>query len=135
VAFDLSDPPESVLAFLQQRCFASLTTIRPGDGGLHAALVGFTYVSKTAEAFLILRGSGVKQANLRAADGPSSVVLCQINGGKWLSLEGLLTVHDNDDMRATALAHYRKRYGEGVAAHPTRLAGVLQVTRMYGFVG
>jgi F420H(2)-dependent biliverdin reductase len=134
VAFDLKNPSESVLAFLQQRCFASLTTTRP-DGRLHAALVGFTYVPETAEAFLILRGTGVKQANLRAADGPSPVVICQVDGGKWVSLEGTLTVHDTDEMRSTALAHYRQRYGDGVAADPTRLAGVLQVTRMYGFVG
>jgi F420H(2)-dependent biliverdin reductase len=145
--FDRTSPPPHVAAFLHDRHFASLTTVRP-DGTLHCALVGFAYDPSTSIAWLILRGSGQKLANLRASAQAtaneavvgavsrvqSEVVLCQSLGGQWLSLEGSLRLSDDPNDRVEALTRYRQRYGEGVGDDPTRIIAMLTVRKIYGFV-
>ncbi len=131
--FDRHNLDSNVFSFLAARHFASLTTIRP-DGGLHAALVGFVYDQKTARATLILRGRGVKFANLQVAGDDAEVVLCQVAGGSWVTLEGTITLDNSDEARSAALEKYRLRYGETVGDDPTRYAAMIAVRRMYGFV-
>jgi F420H(2)-dependent biliverdin reductase len=129
---DLDKLPDRTMAFLTERAFAALTTIRP-DSRPHTALVGYTYDLDTRECWLILRGSGVKYRNLVAAGGEQSVTLCQNNvDGRWITFEGILRIEAGPDALAEALRRYRERYGGQIGDDPNRICAVLAVARAYG---
>ena len=84
-------PDESALAFLAERHLASLTTLRP-DGTPHVVPVGFSYDVTTRIARVITRRGSVKARNVAAG---SRAVLCQIDGRRWLTLEGEARVRED----------------------------------------
>ena len=132
MSFDQDNLPERTLALLNDRAFAVLATARP-DGRLHAALVGFTYRADEREAWLVLRGSGVKFRNITARGASIPATLTQVgDGGRWITLEGSLALLSGHDALSEAMRRYRIRYGEDIASDETRRAGLLQVKRMYG---
>ena len=129
---ELDPLPARTTVLLTERAFAALTTIRP-DGRPHTAVVGFVYDADAHECWLILRGSGVKHANLTAAGGEQSVTLCQSGeGGRWITFEGKLRLVPGREALAETLRRYRTRYGDQIADDPSRVAAVLSVTKAYG---
>lgn len=129
---DLDALPDRTATLLTERAFAALTTIRPG-GRPHTALVGYTFDPDTHECWLILRGSGVKFANLAAAGGSQPVTLCQVgDGGRWITFEGDLRLVPGPEALAETLRRYRSRYGDQIADDPARVCAVLAVTNAYG---
>ena len=92
--------------FLVERHLATLTTLR-ADGSPHVVPVGFTYDEARGVVRVITFAGAVKAAN--AATGRRAAV-CQIDGARWLTLEGPVTVRRDDQSVATAVAEYAARY-------------------------
>ncbi|OWY60488.1 hypothetical protein B7486_68915, partial [cyanobacterium TDX16] len=100
MALDLDDLAPEVLAFLAERHLATLTTLRP-DGSPHVAPVGFSYDADVKLARIITFAPARRVRNLR--DG-GRVAICQVDGGRWLTLEGEATVTDDPERVAAAVA-------------------------------
>jgi PPOX class probable F420-dependent enzyme len=100
---------DSVGAFLADpQSVAVFTTVRP-DGTLHAAPVRFTWDAAAGLARVMTVASSRKARNLLAAPG-SRVVLCQVQGFAWLSLEGTGTVVSDPARVALGAKRYARRY-------------------------
>lgn len=99
------------LAFVTERHVATLTTLR-ADGTPHVVPVAFTWDGDAGVARTTTRPGTVKAANARRRDaaGPTRAALCQVDGRRWLTLEGTITVHDDPAEVAEALRRYGERY-------------------------
>ena len=129
VALDPHDLPPAALEFLRERHLATLTTLRP-DGSPHVVPVGFTFDLGTATVRVITSGASRKARNVR--DG-SRAVVAQVDGRRWLALEGpgrLLTA-------AEEVADAERRYAERYRTprpNPQRVVVVVDVDRVLGSV-
>ena len=101
---------EAALAFLRERHLATLTTLRP-DGSPHVVAVGFTWDGESGLARVITWESSKKARNVVGSPG-SRAVVCQVDGGRWLSLEGRATVTTDPDRGRDAERRYAERYRE-----------------------
>ena len=127
MALDVDLLEDEVLAFLAESHLASLTTRRP-DGTPHVAPVGFSYDADARLARIITFPAARRIQHI--GDG-AHVALCQIDGGRWLTLEGRATVTDDPARVAEAVRRYAQRYRQP-GDRPDRLAIEVQVTRMMG---
>ncbi len=121
------DLPDEVLAFLAERHLATLTTLRR-DGRPHVVPVGFTYDDRTRLVRIITNAGSQKARN---AERGTPAVVCQVDGGRWLALEGQATLSSDPDRVAAAVAAYAGRYrlpGE----NPNRVAIEIAVERVLG---
>lgn len=133
MAIDPAAPGPEVLAFLAERHLASLTTLRP-DGTPHVVPVGFSFDPDAGLVRVISARSSRKVANIvAAADGADSarVAVNQIDGGRWLTLEGTATVTDEDARVAEAERRYAERY-QAPRPRNDRVAIEVRVTRILG---
>jgi PPOX class probable F420-dependent enzyme len=128
MAIDPADPGPDVLAFLTERHLATLTTVRP-DGSPHVVPVGFTYEPATGMARVITSGSSAKARHLR--DGGARVAVCQVEGRRWVTLEGTAAVRDDAAAVADAVARYAVRY-RPPRENPARVAIEISVDRILG---
>lgn len=102
---------DTQLAFVTERHLATLTTLR-ADGTPHVVPVAFTW-DEVAGVTRTTTGPGsVKVANVRRAGGSGRVraALCQVDGRRWLTLEGEMTVVDDAAEVADAVRRYAVRY-------------------------
>lgn len=106
MALDPTDLPDAARAFLAERHLATLVTLRP-DGTPHAVPVGFTWDDATRVARVICSAGSVKARN--AADA-GRAALCQVDGRRWMTLEGRVTVRSDPASVADAVARYAERY-------------------------
>lgn len=127
MSFDLADLPDAVHAFLAERHLGTLTTLRP-DGSPHVTPVGFMWDPDTARVHVITSVSSTKVRHLRA---DPRVVLCQVDRGRWLSLEGVGRVSTDPAEVQEAVDRYGARY-QAPRPNPTRVSLVVEVTRMLG---
>lgn len=123
---DLSD---DALAFLGERHLATLTTLR-ADGTPHVVPVGFTWDAATGLARVITNAGSQKARN--AARGERAVV-CQVDGRRWLSLEGRSRVLDDAESVVDAETRYAARY-KPPRVNPTRVVIEIAVDRVLGNV-
>lgn len=115
------------LAFLTERHLAMLTTLR-GDNSPHVVAVGFTFDPKTHIARVITTGGSQKAVN---AAERGVAVLSQVDGARWLSLEGTSAVSaDPDDVRDAEL-RYAQRY-RTPRVNPRRVVIEVRVQRVLG---
>ena len=103
---DPADPGDAVLAFLAERHLASLTTMR-SDGSPHVVPVGFSYSAAQRLVRVITFAPSTKARN--AARGGRAAV-SQVDGGRWLTLEGAVRLAADDSSVAAAVAGYAARY-------------------------
>lgn len=127
MAIDLSDLSPDVLAFLAERHLATLTTLRP-DGTPHVAPVGFTFEPETQLARIITFSTARRVRNIGSG---ARVAICQVDGGRWLTLEGTATVTDDPARVAEAVRRYGERYRQP-GERDDRRAIEVQVDRMMG---
>lgn len=120
--------PEAALAFLAERHLATLTTLRP-DGSPHVVPVGFTWDPDSGIARVITSGTSRKARN--AASGRA--VLCQVDGWRWLSLEGPVRVLTDAASVRDAERRYAVRYREP-RENPRRVVLEVTVDRVLGLV-
>ena len=97
---------DEMLAFLREYHLASLTTLRK-DGSPHVVPVGFSYDPAMHVVRIITFPSSVKYKN--ALRGGRAVV-SQVDGGRWLSLEGIVTAVTEPTRVALAVDGYAARY-------------------------
>jgi F420H(2)-dependent biliverdin reductase len=100
--------PETAEAFLTERLYATLTTLRP-DGTPHVTPVGFTWDAATGLARVITFASARKARNVDATPG-GRAVLCQVDRHRWLTLEGVASVSRDPARVAEAVRRYAERY-------------------------
>lgn len=129
MALDPTDLPADVLTFLGEYHLASLTTARP-DGSPHVVPVGFSYSPTDGIVRVITWSASQKARNVAASPGGRAVV-CQVDGGRWLSLEGPATVTDDPERVAAAVAGYAGRYRQP-GEREDRVAIEIQVDRIMG---
>ncbi|MYH41495.1 MAG: TIGR03618 family F420-dependent PPOX class oxidoreductase [Chloroflexi bacterium] len=110
MSLDLDRLPEAVIAFLAERHIATLSTQRP-DGSLHVTPVGFGYDASGRTARIITFEGARKARNLEAEGGLGRAVLCQVDGGRWLTLEGRGRVVRDAAAVARAVEAYSARFG------------------------
>ncbi len=128
MARDPADPGPELLAFLAERHLATLTTLRP-DGTPHVVPVGLTYDAATRTARVITSGTSAKARHVR--DGGRRVAVCQVDGRRWVTLEGTAMVRDDPGAVADAVERYAVRYRQP-RANPARVAIEISVDRILG---
>ena len=128
MAYDLDSLPDGLLAFLAERHLATLTTLR-GDGTPHVVPVGVTYDPDARLARVITSGTSAKARHVR--EGRSRVALCQVEGRRWLTLEGAAVVRDQPDAVAEAERRYAERY-RPPRENPARVVIEIAVDRILG---
>ncbi|WP_020016661.1 pyridoxamine 5'-phosphate oxidase family protein [Promicromonospora sukumoe] len=114
------------LVFVTERHLATLTTLRP-DGTPHVVPVAFTWDADAGVARITTNRSSFKARH--SAPGPDGgeprAALCQVSGGRWITLEGTIAVSEDTDEIADAVARYARRYRQ-LQPNPERV--VLRVT-------
>ncbi|MGZ4541008.1 MAG: pyridoxamine 5'-phosphate oxidase family protein [Blastococcus sp.] len=116
------------LSFLTERHLATLTTLRP-DGSPHVVPVGVTFDPATRTARVITSGTSAKARHVRA--GQARVAVCQVDGRRWLTLEGTAVVKDDAASVAEAVAWYARRYRRP-RENPARVVLEISVDRILG---
>lgn len=115
------------LAFLTERHLAMLATLR-SDNSPHVVAVGFTFDPKTHIARVITTGGSQKAVN---AMERGVAVLSQVDGARWLSLEGKASVSDTADAVRDAELRYAQRY-RTPRPNPRRVVIEVRVERVLG---
>jgi F420H(2)-dependent biliverdin reductase len=115
------------LAFLTERHLAMLTTLRT-DNTPHVVAVGFTFDPKTHIARVITTGGSQKAVN---AERGGVAVLSQVDGARWLSLEGRASVNSEVDAVRDAELRYAQRY-RTPRVNPRRVVIEVQIERVLG---
>ncbi|MFB9378109.1 PPOX class F420-dependent oxidoreductase [Kineococcus gynurae] len=129
MAYDPADLPPAALEFLTERHLAFLTTLR-ADGSPHVVPVGFTFDAATATARVITSGASQKALNVGRG---SRMVLSQVDGRRWLSLEGTGEVLTDPAAVADGEQRYAARY-RVPRENPRRVVLLARVDRVLGSV-
>ncbi|WP_460696916.1 PPOX class F420-dependent oxidoreductase [Nocardia thraciensis] len=96
----------AALEFVTERHLATLTTLR-ADGSPHVVAVGFTWDAEAGIARIITSGDSVKARNARRS---GHAAVCQVEGRRWLTLEGPAEVLAAPADVAEAEDRYARRY-------------------------
>lgn len=94
--------------FVTERHLATLTTLRP-DGSPHVVPVAFTWDPERGVALVTAHGGSVKVRNVEHP-GAAPAVLCQVDRGRWLSLEGVARVRREPEEVRRAERRHAVRY-------------------------
>lgn len=120
---------DAATAFVTERHLATLTTLRP-DGSPHVVAVGFTWDADAGLARVITFAPSRKARNVLAAPGGRAAV-SQVDGGRWLTLEGPAVVTDDPARIAEGVRRYAKRYRDP-KEREDRVVIEIQVDRVLG---
>jgi PPOX class probable F420-dependent enzyme len=128
----MANPPTTrltsdALAFLIERHLAMMTTLR-ADNSPHVVAVGFTFDPSTHIARVITSGGSQKAVN---AERGGVAVLSQVDGARWLSLEGRSRVNTDADAVRDAELRYAQRY-RTPRENPKRVVIEVQIERVLG---
>ncbi|GAB18483.1 hypothetical protein GOEFS_054_00970 [Gordonia effusa NBRC 100432] len=121
---DLTEP---AYEFLTERHLATLSTVRP-DGTPHVVPVGFTYDPETRTARVITSDGNQKARNSERA---GYAALTQVDGARWLTLEGAARIRREPDQVRDAENRYANRY-RVPRPNPRRIVIEVTVTRIMG---
>jgi PPOX class probable F420-dependent enzyme len=124
MALDPAALPAEALSFLADRHLATLTTLR-SDGSPHVVAVGFTWDDEAGLVRVITNGTSTK------AQHRGRAVVAQVDGARWLSLEGVLERSEDPDRVAEAVRRYALRYRQP-AVNPQRVVLEITVDRVLG---
>jgi PPOX class probable F420-dependent enzyme len=128
VPHDPHDLAPVLLELLTERHLATLTTLR-ADGSPHVVPVGVTFDAATATARVITSGKSAKARHVRA--GQQRVAVCQVDGRRWITLEGTAVVRDDRASVAEAEERYARRYRQP-RENPARVVLEISVDRVLG---
>ena len=127
MALDPANLPDATLEFLAEYHLASLTTLR-ADGSPHVVPVGFSYDPAEQLVRIITFEGSQKVVNARRS---GRAAVSQVDGGRWLTLEGTITATTDPERVAAAIAGYAGRYREP-GERPDRVALEISVDRVLG---
>jgi len=128
MALDPAALPPEVLAFLTERHLATLTTLRP-DGSPHVVAVAFTWDDETRRALVITSRQSRKARNV--ARGGTRAVVAQVDGARWLALEGRARLVTDPEGVLEGERRYSVRYRQP-QANPDRAVIEIDVDRVLG---
>ncbi|MCA0156750.1 TIGR03618 family F420-dependent PPOX class oxidoreductase [Tsukamurella sp. M9C] len=114
-------------AFVTDRHLATLSTLR-ADGTPHTVAIAFTYDPATGVARVITSGDSQKARN---AGRGGYAALTQVDGARWLTLEGPARVLTDVESVRDAEARYSVRY-KPPRENPKRVVIEIDVTRVLG---
>ncbi|MEV4316267.1 PPOX class F420-dependent oxidoreductase [Actinocrispum sp. NPDC049592] len=118
-------------AFWQERHLSTLTTIR-ADGTPHVVPVGVTLDVDEGIARVITSGDSAKARQVRRA-GSMPVAVCQVDGRRWSTLEGVAVLRDDPESVRDAETRYAGRY-RVPRVNPRRVVLEITVMRVLGSV-
>ncbi|MEU6220584.1 TIGR03618 family F420-dependent PPOX class oxidoreductase [Streptomyces sp. NPDC047022] len=129
---DPGTPDAPYLGFWRERHLCTLTTLRP-DGSPHVVPVGVTYDPEARLARVIASVTSAKVRHVATA-GPEGarVAVCQVDGRRWATLEGLARVRRDPERIAEAERRYAERYGRTPRPNPSRVVIEIELTRALG---
>ncbi len=119
---------DAALEFLAEYHLATLSTLGRRDR-IHAVPVGFTF----EDGIVRVIGSRGSQKFLNARRSGRATV-CSVDRARWISFEGPVTVSDDPDAVARAVALYAGRYRQP-RVNPERVVLELTVERVLGSPG
>ncbi|WP_280402483.1 PPOX class F420-dependent oxidoreductase [Nocardia carnea] len=119
------DLSPAAVQFLTERHLATLTTLR-ADGTPHVVPVGFTWDGDAGLVRVITSGGSVKARNARRA---GYAAVSQVDGRRWLTLEGPVSVLDDPEQVREAERRYAQRY-RTPRENPARVVLAIQVRRV-----
>ena len=128
---DLSTKGAAFAEFWRERHLCTLTTVRP-DGTPHVVPVGATLDLVEGIARVITDGDSAKARQLRTA-GKVHAAVCQVDGRRWSTLEGVATLNDDPQAIADAVRRYAERYRQP-RVNPNRVLLEIAVTKVLGNV-
>ncbi len=106
MAIDPADLSADALGFIAERRLATLTTLR-ADGSPHVVPVGFTWDPEALVARVIASRSSAKVVQARAG---RRAALSQVEGRRWITLEGTTRVLEDPGSVRDAEERYAVRY-------------------------
>ncbi|MBT0568125.1 pyridoxamine 5'-phosphate oxidase family protein [Williamsia sp. CHRR-6] len=122
-----ADLTPAALQFLTDRHLASLTTMRR-DHTPHSVAVGVTYdPDRTLARVITFEGS----QKVRNAERGGHAAVTQVDGPRWLTLEGPVRVSRDAADIAEAVSRYAARYRQP-KENPRRVVIEIEVTRVLG---
>ncbi len=127
MALDPANLPHATLEFLAEYHLASLTTLR-ADGSPHVVPVGFSYDPDERLVRIITFEGSQKVANARRG---GRAAVSQVDGGRWLTLEGEISATTDPERVAAAVAGYAARYRQP-GEREDRVAIEIRVDRILG---
>jgi F420H(2)-dependent biliverdin reductase len=113
------------IEFLTERHLATLTTLRV-DGTPHVAAIAFTYEDGLVR---IITSSHSQKARNIERNGYAAV--CQVDGPRWLTLEGPAVVTTDPARVGPAVEGFERRY-RPARENPDRAAIEIAVRRVLG---
>lgn len=123
----LGDLTADDLAFLAERHLATLTTLR-ADGSPHVVAVAFAFDPTDGVVRMISSEGTQKVVNVLRT---GRAVVCQVDGSRWLALEGHAVIVREQNRIERAVAAFEARY-RPVRENPSRVAIELVVERILG---
>jgi len=118
------------LAFWRERHLCTVTTLR-ADGSPHVVPMGIVLDVEHGVAWGITSRTSQKVANLRGGD--RRVAVCQVDGRRWSTVEGVAEVLDDPESVREAVERYADRYRRP-RENPDRVALRIRVTSAIGNV-
>ncbi|MEV6597611.1 TIGR03618 family F420-dependent PPOX class oxidoreductase [Actinoplanes sp. NPDC051346] len=114
--------------FWRERHLCTLTTLRT-DGSPHVVPVGATL---DPDAGLLRVTASRTSAKIRhVLAGAPTVAVCQVDGARWCTVEGLAVVRDDPESVAEAVRRYAERY-RAPRPNPERVVLEVTITRVLG---
>ena len=120
-------------SFWSERHLCTLTTMR-ADGTPHVVPVGVTVDLEAGVARVITSGGSHKVRHVLAGgEGGVAAAVCQVDGRRWSTLEGVAVVRREASVVADAERRYAARYRQP-RVNPQRVVIEIRVTRALGTV-
>ena len=120
------------IEFVTERHLAVLTLVRD-NGKPHSTPIGFTWDFEAKLARIITWSGSVKSRLLET----SSLVgtICQVDGGRWITLEGSCSVTADPEVCAEAVTRYANRYSPPKDRGSERRVIIMAVERIVASKG
>ena len=126
----VSDLSADAHRMLAEYHLASLSTLR-ADGTPHVVAVGFTFDADAGVARVITFDGSQK---VRNAERSGYAALTHVDGPRWLTFEGPVTVQRDPEAVAEAVARYAARYRQP-KENPRRVVIAMDIARVLGSAG
>jgi len=114
--------------FWTERHLCTLTTLR-ADGSPHVVAVGATLDPESGLARVISSATSAHVRHIRR--GQDRVAICQLEGPRWVTVEGTAVVRDDAASVAEAVRRYAARY-RVPRENPARVAIEVTITKILG---
>jgi F420H(2)-dependent biliverdin reductase len=117
-----------LIEFWTERHLCTLTTLR-ADGSPHVVAVGATLDPVSGLARVISSSTSAHVRHVRA--GQTRVAICQVDGPRWSTVEGLAVIRDDPSSVSEGEKRYAARY-RVPRPNPARVVIEVAVTRILG---